>query len=358
MLYSFLCLLQWESAGNNLLDIDLAAADQPDSPWPSVSVPEQELESDLVGGEMHERDLLEVGTDTNDKDETTCGSGVGSGLDGAFDTGAFHCDGGLDFLRAFGDVFAGSTGEDFANFGGEGEGVFLGVDLVGEGARNNLFGEIETVLNNVSDDDGSGTGCSSTEELNDSNGTCTSDQNWSTEADFGLEGGLEGDREWFEKSNLFVRHVVGHLVQPTSRVLVVSLEGSILRRDGVEVDCGAKVVLAGTAVVASSLEARHTGLNGNTVTRGDVVNALANSDDDASGFVTERTLVLDLPRTETGVLPEVDVRATDTGCADVDESHAGTRGLRRGLDQLELLLVSGPGICEASEEVHRSALRT
>lgn len=49
VLNSLLCLFQWEPAGHDLLDIDLAAADETDCSWPSVSVPEEELQGNLVG---------------------------------------------------------------------------------------------------------------------------------------------------------------------------------------------------------------------------------------------------------------------------------------------------------------------
>lgn len=338
MFYGLFCLFEGEAGGDDLFDVDLAAADETDGAGPGVSVTEEEFEGDFVGGEMHEGDLLEVGSDTDDKDETGGGGSIGGGLDGAFDARAFHGDGGLHVLLAFGNVFARSLGEDLADFGGQFERRLLGVDLVGECTRDDLLCELETVLDDIGDDDGCGTGCRGAEELDDTDGTSTCDEDGGTERDLSLERCLQGDRERLEQSDLLVRHVVRNLVQPSGRMLVVSLQSTILGRDRVEVDRRAKVVLSRSAVIAGSLEARNTRLNGNTVTGSDVVDTLSDSNDDSTGLVTQRTLVLDLPRSKTSVLPEVYVGTADTGGTHVDEGHTRTRSSRSRFDQFQLLL--------------------
>lgn len=131
-------------------------------------------------------------------------------------------------------------------------------------------------------------------------------------------------------------------MQPSCRMFVVAFEGAILGWDGIEVDGGAKVVLAGTTVVASGLETGDSGFDSDTVTRSDVVDSFTDGNDDTTGFMTKSALVFDLPGSKTSVFPEVDVGTTDTGGTDMDEGHTGARGGGSGFDQLELFLVGSP----------------
>ncbi|KAI3486680.1 hypothetical protein L1887_49730 [Cichorium endivia] len=291
---------------------------------------------------MHKGDLLEVGSDADDEDESRGCGGVRGGLDGRFDTRALHGDSRLYVLLALGDVLARSAREDLADLGGRLERRKLGIHLVRECARDDLLRKVETVLNDVGDDDGCSARSRCAEQLNDTDGTGASDEHRCAERDLGLQRGLERDRERLEQRDLLVRHVVRNLVQPSGRVLVVALERAVLGRHTVKVDGGTQVVLARTAVVARCLEARHTRLDRNTVARLDVVNPLADGHHDAARLVAERTLVLDLPRAQTGVLPEVHVRTTHTRGTHVHQRHTGLGRGRSRLDQLELLLGRSP----------------
>ncbi len=131
-------------------------------------------------------------------------------------------------------------------------------------------------------------------------------------------------------------------MQPSSRMLVVSFKGTVLGWNRVKVDGGAKVVFASTTVVAGSLETGNSRFDGDPVTDSNVVYAFTNSNDDATGFVTKSALVVNLPWSKSGMLPEVDVRPTNASSTDVDEGHTRARSGRSRGDEFKLFLEGGP----------------
>jgi len=74
-------------------EIHQSAADQSDCSWPSIGITVLQSDVDFVDGKMHERELLVIGTDTDNVNNTTKLQRKDTSRYGALDTSAFNGNG-------------------------------------------------------------------------------------------------------------------------------------------------------------------------------------------------------------------------------------------------------------------------
>lgn len=243
-----------------------------------------ELEVDLAGGEAHEGDFDFVLADADDEDFAA----ELDGLDGA-------CDGGLDAC-----AFEGVRGLDVVCEGEDcGAEVVDGVaefDLVGEGAGDQLAGEVEAALVNVGDDEGRCSCSLCAEEGDETDGAGTADEHGVAEPDIGAVEASKGDGERLEHGAVLEGHAVGHLVAPHSRVLQVATQQAGDWWCGKELDRLAAVVAtcqAGLALVADDVW-----FDRDAVANLEVCDRFVNSHYNSRGLVTENVGIFNDHRTD------------------------------------------------------------
>lgn len=230
--------------------------------------------------------------DTDDKDLAAELDAVDGGVDGGFDACAFEGDGGLD------------TACEFDDFGG---GRFFGdaaFDFVGAGAGDEFFGEVETTLVDVRDDEGFSACGGGAEEGDEADGAGAADEDGVADADARALDAGEGDGEGFEEGAIFKGHVAD-LVAPDGWMVDVAAEEAVDGRGGEEAHVEAAVVAAGQAGFA--LVADDVGFDGDAVADLEVFDRGVLGDDDAGGFVAEDVIVCYDHGADAAGVPEVDV---------------------------------------------------
>lgn len=314
MLDGLLCPLEREDMCDEFPELGhFATRDQSDGTGPGVLVAEDEPDVDLCRGQLHERDLNVTLADTCDDHTTSWTGGVSTHGNGRLDTGALDSNGWVDFTGwARATYSSGNLGEELDDLScrllrSEGQ-----VDLVRLDLRAELLGKGQTLLLQVSNDNGVGTCGSCAKQLDYTNRASSDDECGRSKLDGSTLCSSKTDAQRLQQSDFWVGHAVGDLVEPTSWVHVVSGQRTVHGRHRVEVDGWAKVVVSGSAVVAGHLTAGYSWLDGYLVSDLDVLDTFANSDDDTTTLVTEGGLVCNLPCSQSSVLPEVNIRATHT----------------------------------------------
>ena len=140
-----------------------AALHQPDGPGPGVGVAVLELEVDFLGAEAHKGELHLRLADADDEDLAAELDAVDGGVDAAFDARALERDGWLDAAGQVDDLPRGLFFADAPFY------------LEGSDAGHEVFGEIQSSLVDVGDDDGFGAGGRGAQERDQADGSGAAD---------------------------------------------------------------------------------------------------------------------------------------------------------------------------------------
>jgi hypothetical protein len=277
-------ILQSESVGDQITELDDTALDQPDSLRPCVAVAVLELEIDLPCGQAHEGNLDLVLADANDEDLAAELDGLNSAGNRGLHTCALESVGRLNVVCEFEDC-ASEVVDRVAEF-----------NLVCEDAGDELAGKVEAALVDVGNDEGSGACSLCAEQCDETNGPSTANEHGVTEPDVRSVKPSKGDRERLEHSTVLEGHTVGHLVAPHRGVLEVAAEQTCDGRGGKKFDGRATVVAACQAGLA--LVADDVGLDCDAVTNLKVCDGLVNSHYHAGRLVTEDVCIFNNHRTD------------------------------------------------------------
>lgn len=140
-------VLEGESMGDERFEVDQTSCDEPNGFRVLVTISVYEGEVNLVGAEMHERELHLATSHSDDHDFTTELCGEDRGVDATFEASAFQ------------DYVDGTTSRLcydnclLLRFG-------ILVNENGMYARNQRFCKVQTALDQVCDDNGLCSGCS------------------------------------------------------------------------------------------------------------------------------------------------------------------------------------------------------
>jgi len=258
---------------NQLAQINHTRLVQPNSLGPSIAVAVLELQIHLAGTQSHERNLHLVLADADDEDFAAELDGLDGGADGGFHAGAFHGVAGLDAVGEFEDG------------GLEIRGRVAEFDFVGEDARNEGFGEVETALVDVGDYEGSRASRLTAEKCDEADRAGAADDGGVTQADVRAVHASKRNGKRLQHGTVFEGHAVGQLVAPHGWVLEVAAEQAGDGWCGQKLNALASVVAACEAWLAFAAD--DVGFDGYAVAGLEVRDGFVAGHDCAGGFVAE-----------------------------------------------------------------------
>jgi hypothetical protein len=319
--------LQTEAVSDQRFDVDETTGDQADGLGILIGVAELERYINLVGAEVHERERLLVLSHPDDKQLGSEGERVCCCVHTALNTGTLqrdaegHASELLDLLRLL----------LFSNPSLDEEGLHTG---------NELFGEVQTTLEEVGNDDGLGSCSSSGQERDETDGTSTTDEERISQAEArSLDTGKRHSKG-LTKSAFFKGDVVWKTVQPLCWLDVPSRESSMVGRRGEEDHVGAAIVFTSPAGIAGRLRARDTDLHRHAIACFPLSDTFTYFNDFTRGFVARSALVSDNHRvSDTSVFPEMHVTSTDTGRSNVKQYLTWPRLRARLLYKVDLFVL-------------------
>ena len=277
---------------DELRQVDDAALDQPDCPWPCIAVSVLKLEVDLLSTQPHERHVHFVFAHPNHENLAPKFDTPNGRSDTALDTRAFQSNGQPDATSGIDDVVSSLFRSHTS------------LDLVCSDAWNKLFGKFEPSLIDVGDDDRPSTCGSAAKESHQTDRTCTTDQDRVSKSDSTPFHTGQRDAERLQHCPVLETHFA-NLVTPHCWVVEVSSEQTIEWWRRGELHVYAPVVATGQTGLA--LVANDVGLNGNSIADLQVRDGWMSGNHHACGLVPEYVVILDYHRANGACVPEVDI---------------------------------------------------
>lgn len=270
-LESLFCLLEVDSAGDQLLHVHLSISDQLHSQLVvTATISEAALSSDLIHAKSHDREV-DVGLAHSSLDiDTSSADGMDRGLNGWLST------------RSIDDSVGASWNAGLLEEVG---GILSGWNTCwDEGVCGSEFGsKLESALLDVDGDYLAGTICLSNGTAEETDRASTHDNNSLARLDFSLLDNVNSDSKGLNESAFLERNVVGELVAEVLRGGVESSQGTVDWWSSSEVHISAEVIVAAQAGLASS--AGVTRLKGDSVTDLKGLDSRADLNNGTSRFV-------------------------------------------------------------------------